>query len=192
MEWLNSLAVVAVDGCIAGMALQLADQLPGALGPVLTQAAVAAPELIAVLQREPQAESEAVLDVLEPVAGSGGVSRQEPVASEPVASHADVLPITRSAEAAVQSLDRRFEPRHAGGRVVPSARSGARGLHADDRGSQQRWGFHGAHERPNYHQAGGRDLSGTLPGQSRHQAAVDELHRSAARHPRPQASARQR
>ena len=192
MEWLSSLAVVAVDGCIAGMALQLADQLPGALAAVLTQAAVAAPELIAVLQREPQAELEAVLDVLEPVAGSGGVSRQEPVASEPVASHADVLPITRSAEAAEQSLDRWSEPRHAGGRVVPSARGGARGLHADDRGSQQRWGCHGAHERPNHHQAGGGDRSGPLPGHSRHQAVVDEPHRSAARHPRPQASAPQR
>jgi DNA primase len=192
MEWLRSLAVVAVDGCLAGMAVRLADQLPGALASVLTQAAAAAPELIAVLEREPQAELEAVLDVLEPAGGGDGGSRQEPVASEPLVSHADVLPITHSAEVAKQSLDRRFEPFDAGGRVVASARSGARGLHADDRGSQQRWGCHGAHERPNHHQAEGGDLSGTLSGHSRHQAAVDEPYRSAARHPRPQASAPQR
>jgi DNA primase len=192
MEWLSSLALVAVDGCIAGMAVRLADQLPGALASVLTQAAASAPELIAVLEREPQAELEAVLDVLEPAGGGDGGSRQEPVASEPAVSHADVLPITHSVAVAGQSLDRRFEPSDAGGRVVASARSGARGLHADDCGSQQRWGCHGAHERPNHHQAEGGDLSGTLSGHSRHQAAVDEPHRSAARHPRPQASAPQR
>ena len=192
MEWLSNLALVTVDGEIIAMGLQLADQLPGAIGAAIAQAAATSPDVIALLQRDPQAELEAVLDVLEPVAGSDGVSRQEPLASEPVASHADVLPITPSAEVAEQSLDRRFEPSDAGGRVVASARGGARGLDADNRGSQQRWSCHGAHERPNHHQAGSGDRSGTLPGHSRHQAAVDEPHRSAARHPRPQASAPQR
>jgi DNA primase len=67
MEWLSSLALVAVDGSITSMALQLADQLPGALAAVISQAVTAAPEVIAVLRREPQAELEAVLNVLEPM-----------------------------------------------------------------------------------------------------------------------------
>ena len=67
LEWLKSLAVLAVDGQIAGMALQLAPQLPGSLAAVLTLATTAGTEVITVIQREPQAELEAVLDVLEPI-----------------------------------------------------------------------------------------------------------------------------
>jgi DNA primase len=67
MEWLSSLALVAVDGSIASMALQLVGELPGALAAVISQASTAAPEVIAVLRREPQAELEAVLNVLEPM-----------------------------------------------------------------------------------------------------------------------------
>ena len=67
MEWLNSLAVVDVDCQFAGMVRRLASQLPGALAAVLTQAAVAATELIEVLQRDPQAELQAMLEVLEPL-----------------------------------------------------------------------------------------------------------------------------
>jgi hypothetical protein len=52
------------------MALQLAGQLPGAVGAVLAQAAAPGPEVIAVLKREPQAELQALLDALEPVASA--------------------------------------------------------------------------------------------------------------------------
>jgi len=71
LDWLNNLAVLAVDGAIDGMALQLAAQLPGAVGAVLAQAAAPGPEAIAVLKREPQAELQALLDALEPVALAG-------------------------------------------------------------------------------------------------------------------------
>jgi hypothetical protein len=67
LDWLNNLAVLAVDGAIDGMALQLAPQLPGAVGAVLAQASAPGPEVIAVLKREPQAELQALIDALEPV-----------------------------------------------------------------------------------------------------------------------------
>ena len=67
MEWLNSLVVVAVDGEIAPLALQLAGQLQGAVGSALANAADPGPEVVGVLQREPQAELQAVLEVLEPI-----------------------------------------------------------------------------------------------------------------------------
>ena len=51
MDWLNNLVA----------------QLPGAFGAVLAQAAAPGPEVIAVLKREPQAERQALLDVIEPV-----------------------------------------------------------------------------------------------------------------------------
>jgi DNA primase len=70
MEWLGSLAVVAVDASIAGMALELAEQLHGAVPAELRQAATTRPDVIAVLQREPQEELQALLDLLEPVASS--------------------------------------------------------------------------------------------------------------------------
>jgi hypothetical protein len=72
LDWLINLAVLAVDGAIAGMALQLAAQLSGAVGAVLAQAAAPGPEVIAVLKREPQAELQALLDALEPVALAAG------------------------------------------------------------------------------------------------------------------------
>ena len=72
LDWLNNLAVLAVDGAIDGMALQLATQLPGAVGAVLAQAAAPGPEVIAVLKREPQAELQALFDALEPVALAAG------------------------------------------------------------------------------------------------------------------------
>jgi len=68
MEWLSSLAVVAVDGSLSGLALELAGQLQGAVGAELSQAAAPGLDVIAVLQREPQVELQALLDVLEPVA----------------------------------------------------------------------------------------------------------------------------
>jgi hypothetical protein len=70
LDWLRNLAVLTVDGAIDGMALQLAAQLPGAVGAVLAQAAAPGPEVIAVLKREPQAELQALLDALEPVASA--------------------------------------------------------------------------------------------------------------------------
>jgi hypothetical protein len=78
LEWLGNLAVVSVDGSIAPMALQLAAQLPGAVGVLLAQAAAPAPEVITVLQRDPQAELQALLDVLEPVAHQAPVVGQLP------------------------------------------------------------------------------------------------------------------
>ena len=67
LEWLGNLALVSVDGAIAPMVLPLTAQLPGAVGAVLTQAATPAPEVMAVLQRDPQGELQALLDCLEPV-----------------------------------------------------------------------------------------------------------------------------
>ena len=69
LDWLNNLAVLAVDGAIDGMALQLSAQLPGAVGAVLAQAAAPGPEVIAVLKRELHAELQALLEALEPVDG---------------------------------------------------------------------------------------------------------------------------
>jgi DNA primase len=67
MEWLSSLAVVAVDGSIASMALQLVGELPGAVGAATAQAVDPGPDVVALLQRDPQAELQALLEVLEPV-----------------------------------------------------------------------------------------------------------------------------
>ena len=67
LEWLGNLALVSVDGAIAPMVLPLTAQLPGAVGAVLAQAAAPAPEVMAVLQRDPQGELQALLDCLEPV-----------------------------------------------------------------------------------------------------------------------------
>ena len=67
MEWLNSLVVVAVDGEIAPLALQLAGQLQGVVGAALAQAADPGADVIGVLQRQPQAELQALLEVLEPI-----------------------------------------------------------------------------------------------------------------------------
>ena len=67
LEWLSSLAVVAVDGALAPMAGRLAAEVPGAIGAVLAQAAAPGPEVLAVLQRDPQGELQALLDLLEPV-----------------------------------------------------------------------------------------------------------------------------
>ena len=63
----RDLAVVAVDGALAAMALRLAAEVPGAVGAVLAQAAAPGPELLALLQRDPQGELQALLDLLEPV-----------------------------------------------------------------------------------------------------------------------------
>ena len=54
---------MAVDGSIAGMALQLGGQIQGAVGTALAQAAEPGPDVIGLLQREFQA----LLDWLEPV-----------------------------------------------------------------------------------------------------------------------------
>jgi DNA primase len=67
MEWLSSLAVVAVDGSIASMALQLVGELPGAVGAAIAQAVDPGPDVVALLQRDPQAELQALLEVLEPI-----------------------------------------------------------------------------------------------------------------------------
>jgi hypothetical protein len=67
MEWMSSLALVAVDGSIASMALQLVGELPGAVGGAIAQAVDPGPDVIALLQRDPQVELQALLEVLEPV-----------------------------------------------------------------------------------------------------------------------------
>jgi DNA primase len=67
LEWLSSLALVAVDGSIAAIALQLAAELPGAVGAAIAQAADPGPDVVALLQRDPQAELQALLEVLEPI-----------------------------------------------------------------------------------------------------------------------------
>jgi DNA primase len=67
LEWLSSMALLALDGCIVGMALQLAEQLQGTVGAAIAQAAEPGPDVIGVLRREPQAELQALLELLEPV-----------------------------------------------------------------------------------------------------------------------------
>ena len=67
MEWLGSLAVVALDGFVSGLALELADQLKGAVGVELRHAAAPGTDVIAALQRNPEVELQALLDELEPV-----------------------------------------------------------------------------------------------------------------------------
>jgi DNA primase len=67
LEWLSSLALVAVDGSIASMALQLVGELPGAVGAAIAQAVDPGPDVVALLQRDPQAELQALLEVLEPI-----------------------------------------------------------------------------------------------------------------------------
>jgi DNA primase len=67
LEWLSSLAVVAVDGALEAMAGRLAAEVPGAVGAALAQAAAPGPEVLAVLQRDPQGELQALLDLLEPM-----------------------------------------------------------------------------------------------------------------------------
>jgi len=67
MEWLNSLALVAMEGSIAVMALELAGHLQGAVQVEVNQAAAPGPDVIAVLQRAQEVELQAVLDALEPI-----------------------------------------------------------------------------------------------------------------------------
>ena len=70
LEWLSSLALMAVDGSIASMALQLVGELPGAVGAAIAQAVDPGPDVVALLQRDPQMELQALLDLLEPVPNS--------------------------------------------------------------------------------------------------------------------------
>ena len=69
LEWLCNLTPLAADGALAALALELAAQLPDAIGMRLVQAAAPGPEVVAVLQKDAQAELAAVLDLLEPAAG---------------------------------------------------------------------------------------------------------------------------
>ena len=69
LEWLCNLTPLAADGALAALALELAAQLPDAIGVRLMQAAAPGAEVVAVLQRDAQAELAAVLDLLEPAAG---------------------------------------------------------------------------------------------------------------------------
>jgi hypothetical protein len=66
---LCNLTPLAADGALAALALELAAQLPDAIGVRLMQAAAPGAEVVAVLQRDAQAELAAVLDLLEPAAG---------------------------------------------------------------------------------------------------------------------------
>jgi len=49
------------------MALQLVGELPGDVGGAIAQAVDPGPDVVALLQRDPQAELQALLEVLEPV-----------------------------------------------------------------------------------------------------------------------------
>jgi len=93
LEWLRNLALVAADGAISTLALQLAGHVTGAAGALIAQAAAPGPDVIAVLQREPQAELQVLLDGLEPVvpqvpvAAPGAVTkRQQPPAGITISS----------------------------------------------------------------------------------------------------------
>jgi DNA primase len=74
MEWLGSLAVVAMERPMAAMAIELSSRVPGTVGAELAQAAAPSPDVISALQREPQEELQALLDLLEPM----GSYRSEP------------------------------------------------------------------------------------------------------------------
>jgi hypothetical protein len=87
LEWLSSLALMAVDGSIASMVLQLVGELPGAVGGAIAQAVDPGPDVVALLQRDPQAELQALLDLLEPVPMA---------ATEPMM---DLPPVARSSSA---------------------------------------------------------------------------------------------
>ena len=67
LEWLSSLALVAVEGSITGMAFQLVGELPGTVGTAIAQAVDPGPDVVALLQRDPQAELQVLLEVLEPI-----------------------------------------------------------------------------------------------------------------------------
>ena len=67
LEWLSSLALVAVEGSITGMASQLVGELPGTVGTAIAQAVDPGPDVVALLQRDPQAELQVLLEVLEPI-----------------------------------------------------------------------------------------------------------------------------
>ncbi len=68
LDWLSNLALLSLEGSIAALAMQLAAALPAAVAAEISGAAAPGPELIALLQRQSQAELEALLDALEPVA----------------------------------------------------------------------------------------------------------------------------
>jgi hypothetical protein len=67
MEWLGSLAVVAMDRPMAAMAIELSSRVPGTVGAELAQAAAPGPDVISALQREPQEELQALFGLLEPM-----------------------------------------------------------------------------------------------------------------------------
>jgi len=67
LEWLTGLVPLAVDGEIAGMVVQLTQQLHGAVGSALAQAADPGPEVISVLRHRAEAELQTLLDQLEPL-----------------------------------------------------------------------------------------------------------------------------
>jgi predicted amino acid dehydrogenase len=49
------------------MALQLVGELPGPVGAAIAQAVDPGPDVVALLQRDPQAELQALLEMLEPI-----------------------------------------------------------------------------------------------------------------------------
>ena len=74
MEWLGSLALVAMERPMAAMAIELSSRVPGTVGAELAQAAAPSPDVVSALQRDPQEELQALLDLLEPM----GSYRSEP------------------------------------------------------------------------------------------------------------------
>ena len=71
------------------MALELSSRVPGPVGVELDQAVPPSPDVSTVLQREPQSELQALLDLLEPVA----MTPAEPMmAPPPVAPASSVTP----------------------------------------------------------------------------------------------------
>ena len=59
---------------MAAMALELSLRVQAAVGAELAKAAAPGPDVVAVLQREPQLELQALLDLLEPVAPTASAS----------------------------------------------------------------------------------------------------------------------
>lgn len=63
----RSIQAVVNDGLIPCRSFQLAGLLHGAVGTAITQALDPEPDVITLLQRDPQTELQALLDALEPI-----------------------------------------------------------------------------------------------------------------------------
>jgi hypothetical protein len=67
LDWACNLVVAVADDQLPAALVQVVAQLPGLAGALLRQAAAPGDEVLQLLRRNPQAELQALLDLLEPV-----------------------------------------------------------------------------------------------------------------------------